>query len=75
MGEAISKALIEDRAHAFMGQGSKSVVRLVSYMFYQYRNKPKHSLIKANLRPKNSCLCLIRPNVSFNECLGLFLYW
>ena len=43
-GEAISKALIEDRAHAFMGQRSKSVVRLVSYMFYQYKNKPKHSL-------------------------------
>ena len=34
-GEAISKALNEDRAHAFMGQRSKSVARLVSYMFYQ----------------------------------------
>ena len=44
-GKAISKALIEDRAHAFMGQRSKSVARLVSYMFYQYRYKPKHSLM------------------------------
>ena len=33
--EAVSKALIEDRAHAFMGQRSKIVARLVSYMFYQ----------------------------------------
>ena len=37
-GEAISKALIEERAHAFIGQRSKSVVSFVSYLFYQCRN-------------------------------------
>ena len=54
LGEAISKALMEDAAHAFMGQRSKSVARLVSYVFYQYRNKPKRSL--------KLTLSLIRPN-------------
>ena len=29
--------------------------------------------IKTNLRPKNVCLGLIRPKVSFYECLGYFL--
>ena len=56
-GEAISKALTEDRAHSFRGQRSKSVARLVGYMFCQYRNKPKHSLKLA--------LSLIRPKKEF----------
>ena len=30
---------------------------------------------KANFRPKNLCLGLIRPKVSFYEYLGYFLYW
>ena len=29
--------------------------------------------IKANLRPKNFCLGLVRPKVSFDGCLGYFL--
>ena len=31
--------------------------------------------INANIRPKNFCLGLTRPKVSFNECSGYFLYW
>ena len=57
MVEAISKALIEDQAHAFMGQPRKTVARRVSYMFYQYRNNPKHSL--------KPTLGLIRPKQEF----------
>ena len=43
-------------------------------LFYQYRKYPKH-LLKANLRPKNIFLGLIRPKVSFGDtkvskCLG-----
>ena len=30
--------------------------------------------IKANLRPENFCLGLIRPKVSFYECLRYFLH-
>ena len=37
--KAISKALIEDRVHAFMGQWPKSVARLVGYMLYQHRTE------------------------------------
>ena len=53
--------------------------------------KVSQTFIKVNLRPKNFCLgliknfclglfknfCLglIRPKVSFNKCLGYFLYW
>ena len=34
------------------------------------------TFIKANLiTPKNLCLGLIRPKVSFYECLGYFAYW
>ena len=29
-----------------------------------------YSFIYANFRPKNVCLGLIRPKVSFNDCLG-----
>ena len=32
------------------------------------------TFLKANLGPKNFCLGLIRPKVSFEECLGYFLY-
>ena len=46
------------------GQRSKIVARLTSYMFYQYRNKPKHSF-KLTLT-----LGLIRPK---QELLGLRL--
>ena len=37
--------------------------------------KVSQTLVKANLRPKNFCLGLIRPKVSFYKCLGHFLYW
>ena len=37
--------------------------------------KVSQTLVKANLRPKNFCLGLIRPKVSFYKCLGYFLYW
>ena len=37
--------------------------------------KVSQTLLKANLRPKNVCLGLIRPKVSFDKCLGYFLYW
>ena len=45
--------------------------------------KVSQTFIKANLRPKNLCLgliknfCLglIRPKISFYKCLGYFLYW
>ena len=33
-------------------------------LFYQYRKYPKH-ILKANLRPKNIFLGLIRPKVNF----------
>ena len=52
-----------------MGQQLNSVARLVSYMFYQYRNKPKHplKLILGLIRPKQD---LITPK---QELLGLRL--
>ena len=34
--------------------------------------KVSQTFIKANLRPKNFCLGLIRPKVSFYKCLGYF---
>ena len=48
--------------------------------------KVSQTLVKANLRPKNVCLGLIKinkdfclgliwPKVSFYKCLGYFLYW
>ena len=45
--------------------------------------KVSQTLIKANLRPKNFCLGLLknfilgltRPKVSLYKCLGYFLYW
>ena len=37
--------------------------------------KVSQPLVKANLRPKNFCLGLIRPKVSFYKWLGYFLYW
>ena len=71
---SISKALIEDRAHACVGQRSKSVARLVSYMFYQYRNKPKHSLklTLGLIRPKQEFvgLRLALMNVKVCFCIG-----
>ena len=42
--------------------------------FYQYRNFTL-TFTNANIRPKNSCFGLIRPEVSFNESLELSLYW
>ena len=33
------------------------------------------TFIKANLRPKNFCLGLIRPEVRIYKCLEYFLYW
>ena len=37
--------------------------------------KVSQTLLKANLRPKNVYLGLIRPKVSFYKCLRYFLYW
>ena len=36
--------------------------------------KVSQTLLTANLRPKNVCLGLIRPKVSFYKYLGYFLY-
>ena len=40
-------------------------------LFYQYRKYPKH-LLKANLRPKNIFLGVIRPKVSFWDTWQVF---
>ena len=37
--------------------------------------KVSQTLVKANLRPKNFCLGLIRPKVIFYKCLEYFVYW
>ena len=55
--------------------GQKSQVRSHRLLFYQYRNNPNCLHMPTLIRPKNFCLGLIRPKVSFNECLGYFLYW
>ena len=49
--------------------GHRSQVTAHRSLFYQYRKYPKH-FSKANLRPKNIFLGLIRPKVSSYKCLG-----
>ena len=44
-------------------------------LFYQHRSNPNCFNTDADNRPKNFCLGLIRPKVSYNECLWYFLYW
>ena len=63
---------LNERQVSFAGHGSHVMVLPIQ--------KVSQTLLKANLRPKNIFLGLIRPKVSFwdtkvSKCLEYFLYW
>ena len=71
-----ARALILGRRQEAGGQGCPKSQNpesgITGHCFTNTESKNYKTFIKANLRPKNVCLGLIRPKVSFYECFIVF---
>ena len=67
-GEVTTSLNLNDRVGSHVASGGSLKAVLLTQKVFQ-------TLVKANLRPKNFCLGIIRLKVSFYKCLGYFLYW
>ena len=67
-GEDTTSLNLNDRVGSHVASGRSLKALLLTQKVFQ-------TLVKANLRPKNFCLGIIRLKISFYKCLGYFLYW